>query len=332
MSDQQNYIRRLRAAMQEKSLGDAEIQKCCEYASALLSKDLPVLFDADHVREVLQLHKINPKAYHQFSLFQIGKIRTITAPSLPLKRRQTWILREILSKAQISDHAHGFETGRSIKTNALVHANHDYVLCLDIQDFFPSIAKKTVIEVFQSLGYSRNAALQLSDVCCYKGTLPQGAPTSPRLSNIIFKSIDEQLSELAEKEHAVYTRYADDLTFSASHPLYDIFEQAKGILVQYGFLLNEDKIHFYDPGQPKRITGLIVQNGTVRVPKRFKRALRQEIHYCTKFGVLTHLENTHALHHINYREHLYGKAYYVYMIEPEVGAVFLDALDEIHWP
>lgn len=88
----------------------------------------------------------------------------------------------------------------------------------------------------------------------------------------------------------------------------------------------------HGPNFPKRITGLVVQNGTVRVPKHFKRTLRQEIHYCLKYGVLTHLENTKSTRSINYREHLYGKAYYINMVEPQEGKLYLAQLDQIEWP
>lgn len=88
----------------------------------------------------------------------------------------------------------------------------------------------------------------------------------------------------------------------------------------------------YGPGAPKRITGLIVQNETVRVPKYFKRALKQEIYCCQRCGVLTHLENINSNHFIHYREYLYGKAYYVRMIETDTGEAFLQSLDKIEWP
>lgn len=327
-----NYIDRLYIAMQQNSCSEVEILKCCDYASALLNKGLPVLFDARHVQEALQLNKLSLSDYHIFTLFQLGKIREITAPSLALKQRQKWILKNILNKVPVSNYAHGFIANRSIKTNALAHANSTHALCIDIKDFFPSISRKSVYDVFRSLGYSTSASSKLADVCCYMEKIPQGAPTSPCLSNIIFKEIDEEISIIANRNNIIYTRYADDLTFSANHNLDDVFPEIEQILSTNSFQINYDKVHFFNPGFPKIITGLIVQNGVVRVPKQFKRKLRQEIYYCTKYGVLTHLENVNAMHYINYREHLYGKAYYVHMIEPEVGSVYLDALDKIEWP
>lgn len=332
MSFQQEYIERFCVAMREKGRSETDIEKCCRYASTLLGQGLPVLFDSQHTWEVLRLYELNLRAYHKFSIAQVGKLRIITAPSIALKQRQTWILRNILNKIDVPKCVHGFEIGHSIKTNALVHAHNNYVLCVDIKDFFPSIKQHTVFNTFRSFGYSASAASSLSSVCCYDGALPQGAPTSPRLANIIFKVMDNRLSALADAEKAVYTRYADDLTFSSDHPLDKLLPQIKLLLAESGFVLNEEKIQFFAPNQPKRITGLIVQQGAVRVPKIFKRTLRQEIHYCRKYGVLTHLENIKAAHFINYREHLYGKAYYIHMIEPDVGLAFLEELDQIEWP
>lgn len=331
METKNNYIDRLYVAMRENAYNETEIRKCCEYASALLSKGLPVLFDDHHVQEVLHLNKINLNDYHSFPLHQLGKIREITAPSVVLKQRQKWILNNILNRADVSNHAHGFIANRSIKTNALAHIKSDYALCIDIKDFFPSISRKSVYSAFLSLGYSSSASSKLADVCCYKDKLPQGASTSPYLSNIVFKPVDEEISTIAKSNGIIYTRYADDLTFSADHSLDNILPEVERILSTYGFQINRDKVHFYKPGFPKKITGLVVQNGVVRIPKQFKRKLRQEIYYCTKYGVLTHLENVNAQHYVNYREYLYGKAYYVHMIEPEVGSSYLDALDNIEW-
>lgn len=328
----QIYIQRLRSAMSERKFTEEQISACCEYSSLLLSRDLPVLFDAQHVDKVLQLYKIDLNAYHTFTIPQTEKLRTITAPSRPLKQRQRWVLQEILSKVGISEHAHGFEPGRSIKTNALLHADSKYALCMDIKDFFPSIHYDSIANVFRSIGYSPSASRLLADLCSYNKTLPQGAPTSPKLANIIFKPLDEKLAAIAKEESAIYSRYADDLTFSSDHDMNGIFNRVKQLLESFGFYLNEEKIHNYGPDIPKRITGLVVQNGTVRVPKYFKRMLRQEIHYCLKYGVLTHLENTKSVRFINYREHLYGKAYFINMVEPKEGRMYLEKLDQIEWP
>ncbi len=326
------YIARLRANLEDRRYNRREIDRCVQYARRLHGADLPILFDRSHIDRVFRLNQIKPNEYHVFYIPQKNKIREITAPSRSLKIRQRWILKHILSKLRVSPYAHGFEEDRSILTNALVHVNHDYALCLDIEDFFPSIPRGLVIRVFRDAGYSNSAARGLSELCCYCGVLPQGAPTSPRLANLIFKEIDERLAALSAEYGAVYSRYADDLTFSADNAVYPMLREISSLLRQKGFQLNQDKIRFFGPGQPKRITGLIVQNNSVRVPKQYKRTLKQEIYYCQKYGVLAHLENTKAEKMINFREYLYGKAYYVHMIEPERGECFLRELDKIQWP
>ncbi len=326
------YIARLRANLEERQYNRQEIDRCVQYARRLRGSGLPILFDRGHVDHVFRLNQIKPDEYHFFYLTQKDKLREITAPSRSLKVRQRWILKHILSKLDVSPCSHGFEKNRSILTNAQVHASHDYALCLDIEDFFPSIPQELVTGVFQKAGYSDSAAGSLSELCCYRGALPQGAPTSPRLANLIFKELDERLAAISAKYGAAYSRYADDLTFSADNAVYPMLEETANLLRQKGFQLNKDKVKFFGPGQPKRITGLIVQNNSVRVPKRYKRALKQEIYYCQKYGVLAHLENTKAERMINYREYLYGKAYYVHMVEPERGEWFLQELDKIQWP
>jgi hypothetical protein len=130
---------------------------------------------------------------------------------------------------------------------------------------------------------------------------------------------------------ACYTRYADDITVSCDVDIAPIFKKLERIVNLHGFQLNHEKTRFFGYSKPKFITGLVVGED-IRVQKRFKRRLKQDIYFCKKFGVTTHLENSNADHFINYREHLYGKAYYIKMVEPEVGERFIVELDKIAWP
>jgi len=327
-----DYEHQLRENMSQRQFDVTYIEKCCKYARDLLDKKLPVIFDKHHVENILRLQKINLCGYHSFSIANSKKVRIITAPGRELKLRQRWILDEILNKVEITPYAHGFESGRSIKTNAVMHAKNAYVICMDIKEFFSSIPESKVREIFSEIGYSTSAAATLAKVCCFSECLPQGAPSSPRLANIAFNDIDLKLALIAKSKNAVYSRYADDLTFSSNENINSIFSDVEETLRDSVFRINMEKCRSFMPTQPKIITGLIVQSGRVRVPKRFKRLLKQEIYYCKKFGALTHLENRNAYRMINYREYLYGKAYYIKMIEPEVGEYFLEDLDTIEWP
>lgn len=332
------YIQNLIEQLQNVKYSNEFINNCIRYSQNLLKQSLPVIFDDTHVNLILRIpdgylstESIH-NSYHTFYINNHSKIRTITAPSVNLKKRQRWILDNILYKKESSIFAHGFEPNKSIVTNAMQHINNEYVVCIDIKDFFPSIKNVQVEEIFQQLGYTKSASSRLTELCCIHGALPQGAPTSPHLANIICSKLDLELNNIAQKYSCCYTRYADDITFSSKNDIKGIISEIQEPISRYGFNINSSKTSFFTSGKPKFITGLIVQNGKMRVPKRYKRELKKEIYYCKKFGVSNHLNNIKSKKFINYREYLYGKAYYIHMVEKEEGTKFLNQLDEISWP
>lgn len=324
------YIDRLRQAMEGK-YSEEYINYCAEYAAKLLDKNLPVIYDARHVDEILRLHGIKPDCYHIFVIAGKNKERKITAPSREIKQRQQWILEEILEKQDVSDNCHGFVKKRSILTNAKMHMGHKNILNLDISNFFPSITETMVIFQFQQMGYSKSAAEALAGVCCYEGKLPQGAPTSPYMSNLILKNMDQDLENFCQKKGITYTRYADDMSFSSNEEIEGFFKDIKFIIGKYSFEINEKKTCYYQDPYRKIVTGLVVKENEVCIPKKFKRKFRQEIYYCRHLGVQRHLENTGNQERTGFREYMYGKAYFIAMVEPETGKKYLEALDEIEW-
>lgn len=280
------------------------------------------------VKEFFYSEGINLSSYHEFVLITPSKVRLIAAPGRPLKLRQVWILKNMLECVEIPECVHGFVKNRSIKTNAMCHVGKNQVLCLDLADFFPSIHEAKVKKVFEKLGCTEKVADFYTRLCTWRGKLPQGAPTSPYLANLVFDPIDYILMEFAEKHDLVYTRYADDLTFSADFGLEKLQEKIITLIEENGFQVNKKKTHIMEKPYRKIITGLIVTD-EVRVPKRFKKKLRQEIYYCRKYGIAQHLETTGRTSAVNFREYLYGKAYFIKMVEPEVGENFLSQLDEL---
>ena len=202
---------------------------------------------------------------------------------------------------------------------------------MDIKDFFPSITRDKVFWVFYEMGYSKDAAGCFAELCCHEEKLPQGAPTSPYLANIVCRGMDRQLMEFAEKHGLVYTRYADDMSFSGDCELSELGEEIAAIISEHGFAVNPEKTRIYKGNKRKLITGIIVKEDGLSVPRDFKRKLRQEIYYCKKFGAAGHLENTKSEKMVNFREYLYGKAFYIKMVEPVTGQKFLNELNEIQW-
>ncbi|HRI49093.1 MAG TPA: reverse transcriptase family protein [Pseudomonadota bacterium] len=154
-----------------------------------------------------------------------GEPRRITAPRPRLKKLQRKILDELLVKCAPHEAAHGFVRGRSVVSNARPHAGAALVIKMDLRDFFPTIHFRRVAGLFQYYGYETEVAAALASLCTHRpqlpggrplwpGVLPQGAPTSPALANILCRRLDSRLGGLARRAGATYTRYADDLTFS----------------------------------------------------------------------------------------------------------------------
>lgn len=325
-----DYINRLKSNMQANGYDSSYINKCCSYAASLLLKNLPVIFDSNHLHQILMLNTIKLDCYHEFEIHAKNKSRMILAPSMQLKLRQRWVLKEILNHLPVNQCCHGFVHQRSIKTNAQLHINKSQVLCMDIHNFFPSIDIKQVFEVFHDTGYTSNVSWELARLCTHENILPQGAPTSPALANIIFNPIDQQILNAIANKNITYTRYADDLIFSSSNDIDFLIPFVTKIISDNGFEINTDKTHLMKDPHRKVITGLIVTD-TVKIPKYYKRKFNQELFYCEKYGVASHLKNCKTHKKINFKEYMYGKAYYVKMIEPALGEQYLQRLDSISW-
>ena len=215
-----------------------------------------------------------------------GGTRTIEAPIPILKRIQKRILTELLNCLVAHSSATAFEKGRSIRDNAAIHVWKPVVLKLDVRDFFPSIHVSKVYGLFRFLGYEKPVASLLAHLCCLDSHLPQGAPTSPKLSNLVMYDVDDALSRWAELHVLDYSRYADDMTFSgAMNPnlVRETIRVCRREIRGVGLNLNPDKIRIQRRGGRQSVTGLIV-NEKLNVPREFRRALRLRMHYLARFG------------------------------------------------
>ena len=137
---------------------------------------------------------------------------------------------------------------------------------------FPSIKEEQVREVFQSAGYSFSAAERLTEICCFQGKLPQGAPSSPYLANLFCRKMDGELGEIARKYELIYTRYADDMTFSGDKDLEFLIPLVEDTLQKYGFSANKEKTRIGK--NHKMVTGLFPEENTLKVPKYLKRRIK----------------------------------------------------------
>lgn len=191
-----------------------------------------------------------------------GSLREINAPIKRLKVIQQRLSNILNYVYKPKKSAHGYVRNKSIKTNAEAHFYQNkprkLILNIDLEDFFPSITYQRIVGLFLSRPYSlpEEIAHIIARLTCFQGKLPQGSPTSPILSNMICRRLDHQLIELAKKSRCIYTRYADDITFSTSFyefPKNIITDQAneklellgdelKSIIKSNGFIINEEKI------------------------------------------------------------------------------------------
>lgn len=338
--DKDRYIRELQNALTASKRGARYAEICTNYATRLLNSNLPVIFDKRHLAGLLgmDLPDLTALLYiDDKSLYTIKNIpkksggnREIAMPCVLLKYIQRWILDNILSHIPVSKYATGFQKGSSILRNAEIHTDQECIINVDIKDFFPTITIDDVFHIFYYYGYTKEMAYTFSKICTYNGILPQGSPASPYISNICCLKLDKRLSLLADSIHAKYTRYADDITFSGPQSIVSILPCVMSVIADEGFAVNENKTRVAFRHQRQEVTGLIVNGHDVRVSKKYKQILRQEIYYCKKYGPYEHQKYTGDSHTF-LKEHLYGKAYFVAMVEPEIGEKMLSALDEVNW-
>ena len=228
-----------------------------------------------------------------------GGERQISAPMPRMKRAQYWILDNILARVPVHPAAQGFVPGRSILTNAAPHAGRGVVVNLDLKDFFPTLTWKRVKGKFRGLGYPEAVATVLALICTEPDVdeieldgqrlyaargprrLPQGAPTSPALTNLICLRLDKRLSGLAAKFGFTYTRYADDMTFSASGETAGkasmLLKFVQEIVAAEGFTVHPDKTRVMRAHSRQEVTGLVV-NESIAVPRDTLRRFRALLH------------------------------------------------------
>jgi retron-type reverse transcriptase len=265
-----------------------------------------------------------------------GGVRQISAPMPRLKALQHWILHHILERVEIHDCAHGFRPGRSIVSNARPHVGAETIINLDLQDFFPSITYRRVKGLFRSFGYSE-AAATIFGLLCTEPTLeevaldgrtyfvatgarhlPQGAPTSPAVTNALCRRLDRRLLKAAGHLGFAYTRYADDLTFSASgeslRHLGGVLAQAEAIVAHEGFTVHPAKTRVIRRSRRQDVTGVVV-NSRPNVSRQELKRFRAALYQIEKDGPV----GKRWGHSPDVIASIQGFANFVYMVNPDKG-------------
>lgn len=208
-----------------------------------------------------------------------GGFREISAPEGRLAHVQRAVLDRLLAPVPLSDACHGFRREHSTSSNAAPHVGQEMVINLDLRDFFPTITSGRVAGLFRQLdlpGGTMGRAF-LVDAVTFRGRLPQGAPTSPAIANLVCRRLDSRLAGLARCAGAGYTRYADDLTFSGPAEIASLLPAARRIVDDEGFVVAKEKTRLMRRGSRQDVTGLTV-NQQVSVPRAIRRRLRAAVH------------------------------------------------------
>ncbi|MDC3959188.1 RNA-directed DNA polymerase [Polyangium jinanense] len=347
------------------SLGDRRAN-----VESLRKQGLPLLSTPAEVAKALSvpIPRLRWLCYHNdavekphYVYFEVpkrsGGMRLLSAPHEALSKAQQWILQNVLAKLSVEGEAHGFVKGRSTVTNARAHLGRGTVVNLDLSDFFPTITFGRVRGLFESIGYSPAVATIFALICTesprrkvvYDGTtywvavgergLPQGACTSPAISNLVARKLDRRLSGMTRKMGWTYTRYADDLTFSAENELVDdgkggqkkgrsdlgiLLARVRHIVQEEGFAINPKKGRVQHAGGRQEVTGIVV-NDKLGMPREEVRKLRAILHAAKKTGLAA--QNRENIPH--FEAYLQGKIAYLNMVDPERAMQLAKAFLEI---
>jgi len=314
---------------------------------------------------------VGRKDYESYKKFSIkkrsGGRRFIHVPAPKLMYVQRWINTHILKKVPTHPASFAFAEGGSILKCANRHSGAKWLIKMDIMGFFESISEIQVFRVFQGLGYQPLVAFELARICTAPvrdqsprkhipswkvrkpneaihsynagilGYLPQGAATSPMLSNLVMREIDEKIQLVAKKYQLIYTRYSDDLTFSTRQKVFGrnnanlFIEEISKILAVSGFKPQHRKTNIVPPGSRKIVLGLQVDGDQPKLRKEFKDLLRQHMYYLEKHGVVEHAGKREFDSIWGMKCHIRGLIDFANMIEPEYANQCLERFRAIQW-
>jgi len=308
-----------------------------------------------YLREVVRRQRFPYRAYSIQK--RSGGYRFIHAPEESIKAVQSWIVQNILYKLDPHWRCFSFHKNSSIKKCAAEHCYSRWMIKIDIERFFESISEIQVYKVFRRLGYKPLVSFEMARICTiqpkhvlgnnakrwilydrsklvlpyrrkpvkYIGRLPQGAPTSPQLSNLIFSDIDQVFQQIAAERSMVYTRYADDITFSSRVKSFtredalSTVREVNLVLVKNGFNPQHKKLKIIPPGSRKIILGLTVDAGEPRLSKAYKKRVESHLRGLEVFGIPAHAEHRKFRSLNGMLDHIRGLVGYAIHIDPLYG-------------
>jgi RNA-directed DNA polymerase len=341
-------------------------------AHAVQAKGLPAIISLRHLAALAAVPYKTLRAFvdrrgEPYRAFRIrkrkGGYRNIAVPCPALLRCQQWINGAVLQRVPSSRHSYAYD-GRSPQHCAEQHLGCTWLLRMDVRRFFESISERQVYHVFFGLGYEPLVAHELArlttrvyaeDAVRYRcrrwrsragykihvhpamGHLPQGAATSPRLSNLVCREMDVEVAKRAGDYGAVYTRYADDMHFSALEGgsrarLLALSCEVSKVMGAFGMRSNASKLYIAGPGARRLVLGFLVDGVRVRVPLEVRRRLFLELYHLRKRGPVEHVRRLGFESPLGYRAHLQGRIWYYGRVEDSIRVGAQAEFDSVIWP
>ena len=275
--------------------------------------------------------------YHTAQIVkQSGGVRRLLIPDALLGTKHRNLLHHVLEGFSVSAYATAYKKKATVLDNARSHVGRERIMKLDIENFFSSITYPLIYQsVFPAIYFPPAVRRMLTEFCCYEEYLPQGAPTSPAISNLVMKSFDNYMGAWCEEREINYTRYSDDMTFSGLFDEKKLKRKVRNYLLAMGFELNEKKTRLLGRHTRQTVTGIVV-NEKPDVGRAYRRKVRAEVYYCKKYGAVEHLRRCEKKEWMNggqpdatrYLQHLLGKIQFVLQISPE-DAQFRAAREDV---
>jgi RNA-directed DNA polymerase len=295
-----------------------------------------------------------------------GGVRIISIPEPHLMKVQRWLSRYVLNLVPAHQSSSAFHPGSSIVACATKHCGAEWLVKLDVSGFFSSISELQVYRVFRSLNYQPLVAFELARLCTFapessprylkanwqnwhkegvepyryrgQGFLPQGAPTSPMLSNLAMRNIDSDLTDISKTYGLRYTRYSDDMTFSTRKKTLtratamSLIYEVRNRIMSAGLRLNRGKTVIVPPGSRKVVLGLLVDGPTPALPREFRMNLKQHLHFLEKHGPVEHAKARNFDTVWGMRRHVRGLIDYATMVDQSYGIKMLHRFESVTWP
>lgn len=301
-------------------MGDGEIWKYCGKEQAVeMILSLQLLPSSGWQRErilacLYALSNHPEEHYHPVWIpKRRGGYRRLDVPDPLLKQVQRNILHHVLDGFSVSLAAAAYRKNRCAADGAAVHIGKPLVLKLDIHDFFGSITFPMVLGYgFPAAYFPEEVRVLLASLCCCRQRLPQGAPTSPALSNLVMKHFDEAMAAWCGPQNIAYTRYCDDMTFSGDLNPGAVIGRVRGFLETMGMELNHSKTAVCSQFSRQTVTGITV-NQVCQLPREDRRKLRQEVYLCLRYGT----GESRPADSVRRLEQILGKVSYLLQVRPD---------------